>query len=106
MLFERNNKKKSNNKKVLIIESIILRLQCKYLALAVRFATKRYIGEYDCTIERVYKVDSFLDASWEITDPPGYLPPPSELKLRFADAIVLVYSVSDRVSFDETSRLR
>lgn len=51
-------------------------------------------------------MDSFLDAAWEITDPPGYLPPPSELKLRWADAIVLVYSVSDRVSFDETSRLR
>ncbi|XP_076761743.1 ras-related and estrogen-regulated growth inhibitor [Xylocopa sonorina] len=75
-------------------------------ALAVRFATKRYIGEYDCSIERVYKVDNFLDASWELTDPPGYLPPPTELKLRWADAIVLVYSVSDRVSFDETSRLR
>ncbi|XP_076681213.1 ras-related and estrogen-regulated growth inhibitor [Andrena cerasifolii] len=75
-------------------------------ALAVRFATKRYIGEYDCTTERIYKVDNFLDASWEITDPPGYLPPPTELKLRWADAIVLVYSVSDRVSFDETSRLR
>ena len=74
--------------------------------MAVRFVTKRYIGEYDCTIERIYKVDSFLDASWEITDPPGFLSPPSELKLRWADAIVLVYSVSDRVSFDETSRLR
>nr|XP_012141497.1 PREDICTED: ras-like protein family member 11B isoform X2 [Megachile rotundata] len=75
-------------------------------ALAVRFATKRYIGEYDCTTERMYKVDSFLDATWEISDPPGFLPPPTELKLRWADVIVLVYSVSDRVSFDETSRLR
>ncbi|XP_034188108.1 ras-related and estrogen-regulated growth inhibitor [Osmia lignaria lignaria] len=75
-------------------------------ALAVRFATKRYIGEYDCSTERIYKVDNFLDATWEITDPPGYLPPPTELKLRWADVIILVYSVSDRVSFDETSRLR
>ncbi|XP_076644689.1 ras-related and estrogen-regulated growth inhibitor [Halictus rubicundus] len=75
-------------------------------ALAVRFATKRFIGEYDCSTERIYKVDNFLDASWELTDPPGFLPPPTEFKLRLADAIVLVYSVSDRVSFDETYRLR
>ncbi|XP_078053580.1 ras-related and estrogen-regulated growth inhibitor isoform X2 [Augochlora pura] len=75
-------------------------------ALAVRFATKRFIGEYDCSTERIYKVDNFLDASWELTDPPGFLPPPTEFKLRLADAIILVYSVSDRVSFDETYRLR
>lgn len=75
-------------------------------ALAVRFATKRYIGEYESSTERIYKVDNFLDATWEITDPPGYLPPPTELKLRWADVIILIYSVSDRVSFDETSRLR
>lgn len=75
-------------------------------ALAVRFATKRFIGEYDCTTERIYKVESYLETSWEITDPPGYLPTPTEPKLRWADAIVLIYSVSDRVSFDETSRLR
>ncbi|XP_025159809.1 ras-related and estrogen-regulated growth inhibitor isoform X2 [Harpegnathos saltator] len=75
-------------------------------ALAVRFATKRFIGEYDCTTDRIYRVDSQLGCSWEIADPPGYPAAAAEPKLRWADAIVLVYSVTDRVSFDETSRLR
>lgn len=75
-------------------------------ALAVRFATKRFIGEYDCTTDRIYRVDNHLGSSWEIADPPGYPPSSAEPKLRWADAIVLVYSVTDRVSFDETSRLR
>ncbi|XP_011868160.1 PREDICTED: ras-related and estrogen-regulated growth inhibitor [Vollenhovia emeryi] len=75
-------------------------------ALAVRFATKRFIGEYDCTTDRIYRVDNHLGSSWEIADPPGYPPASAEPKLRWADAIILVYSVTDRVSFDETSHLR
>ncbi|XP_066591977.1 ras-related and estrogen-regulated growth inhibitor [Prorops nasuta] len=75
-------------------------------ALAVRFATKRFIGEYDGSTERIYKVENILGSSWEITDPPGLPSAVAEPKLRWADAIVLVYSVTDRVSFDETSRLR
>lgn len=75
-------------------------------ALAVRFATKRFIGEYDCTTDRIYRVDNHLGSSWEIADPPGNPPASVEPKLRWADVIVLVYSVTDRVSFDETSRLR
>lgn len=72
----------------------------------MRFATKRFIGEYDCTTDRIYRVDNHLGSSWEIADPPGYPASSAEPKLRWADAIVLVYSVTDRVSFDETSRLR
>lgn len=75
-------------------------------ALAVRFATKRFIGEYDCSTDRIYRVDNHLGSSWEIADPPGSPPTSAEPKLRWADVIVLVYSVTDRVSFDETSRLR
>ncbi|GAB1859863.1 small monomeric GTPase [Camponotus japonicus] len=75
-------------------------------ALAVRFATKRFIGEYDCSTDRIYRVDNHLGSSWEIADPPGSPPTSAEPKLRWADAIVLVYSVTDRVSFDETSHLR
>ncbi|XP_046748082.1 ras-related and estrogen-regulated growth inhibitor-like protein [Diprion similis] len=75
-------------------------------ALAVRFATRRFIGEYDCTTERIYKFTDAATGSWEIADPSGYPPAPTEPKLRWADAILIVYSISDRVSFDETSRLR
>lgn len=72
----------------------------------MRFATRRFIGEYDCTTDRIYRIDNHLGSSWEIADPPGYPPIAVEPKLRWADAIVLVYSVTDRVSFDETSHLR
>lgn len=72
----------------------------------MRFATKRFIGEYDCTTDRIYRVDNQLGCSWEIADPPGYPAASAEPKLRWADAIVLVYSVTDRISFEETSRLR
>ncbi|XP_025992628.1 ras-related and estrogen-regulated growth inhibitor [Solenopsis invicta] len=75
-------------------------------ALAVRFATKRFIGEYDCTTDRIYRVDHHLGFSWEIADPPGYPLSFTEPKLRWADVIIIVYSVTDRVSFDETSHLR
>lgn len=73
----------------------------------MRFATRRYIGEYDCTAERLYRVDGPLAMSWELADSPGNpAKAPSESRLRWADAVLLVYSVTDRVSFDETWRLR
>ncbi|KAG5341156.1 RERGL protein, partial [Acromyrmex charruanus] len=65
-------------------------------ALAVRFATKRFIGEYDCTTDRIYRVDNHLGSSWEIADPPGNPPASVDPKLRWADVIVIVYSVTDR----------
>ncbi|XP_014207514.1 ras-related and estrogen-regulated growth inhibitor-like [Copidosoma floridanum] len=75
-------------------------------AIAVRFASRRFIGEYERGAERMYRVEDHL-ASWEIVDPPGELTrAPTESRLRWADAVVLVYSVTDRVSFDETWRLR
>ena len=78
---------------------------CVPAAIAVRFASKRFIGEYDSSVERVYRVDGA--ASWEIVDPPAESGHgPSESRLRWADAVLLVYSVADRVSFDETWRLR
>jgi len=72
----------------------------------VRFATKRFIGEYDCSTDRIYRVDNHLGSSWEIADPSGHPLSSAEPKLRWADAIILVYSITDRVSFDETSHLR
>ncbi|KAJ8675975.1 hypothetical protein QAD02_011761 [Eretmocerus hayati] len=76
-------------------------------AIAVRFATRRYIGEYDSSQERIYRIEGTLGSSWEIADPPGDTSlPPNESRLRWADAVLLIYSVTDRVSFDEVWRLR
>ncbi|TSK34765.1 Ras-related and estrogen-regulated growth inhibitor-like protein [Bagarius yarrelli] len=76
-------------------------------ALTVRFLTKRFIGEYG-NIESVYshveKIDR-RDISFNIWD--SLYPQScessesvSEEQLRWADGIVLVYSICDRASFE------
>ena len=74
----------------------------------MRFATRRFIGEYDRAHEYVYRVDDEAPHfGWEIADPPDESTRgPCESRLRWADACLLVYSVTDRVSFDEIWRLR
>uniref|UniRef100_A0ABD2XLV8 small monomeric GTPase n=1 Tax=Trichogramma kaykai TaxID=54128 RepID=A0ABD2XLV8_9HYME len=77
----------------------------------VRFASRRFIGEYDCSQERRYRVDNRLSCSWELVDPPGNDPGNIQRALLggggdWPDAVLLCYSVADRVSFDETWRLR
>ncbi|XP_014222394.1 ras-related and estrogen-regulated growth inhibitor-like [Trichogramma pretiosum] len=80
-------------------------------AIAVRFASRRFIGEYDCSQERRYRVENRLSCSWELVDPPGNDPGNIQRALLggggdWPDAVLLCYSVADRVSFDETWRLR
>ncbi|GFN93748.1 ras-related and estrogen-regulated growth inhibitor [Plakobranchus ocellatus] len=79
-------------------------------AFSVRFITKRYIGEYDPLLERIYTcqrtiMDSTVDI--EIWDTAG-INENSKLKehIRWADAIILMYAVTDRCSFNECSRLK
>ncbi|XP_005103096.1 ras-related and estrogen-regulated growth inhibitor [Aplysia californica] len=79
-------------------------------ALAVRFVTRRYIGEYDPFLERVYNCQRSIQGNmvdFEVLDTAG-LNENSKLKehIRWADAIVLMYDVTDRCSFIECSRLK
>ncbi|XP_037960101.1 ras-related and estrogen-regulated growth inhibitor [Teleopsis dalmanni] len=82
-------------------------------ALVVRFITRRFIGEYDNT-EKMYTYNTMLDnelVQFDILDAAGQ---PSididcialESNIRWADAFILIYSVTDKCSFDECNRLK
>uniref|UniRef100_A0A1B6E4F6 small monomeric GTPase n=1 Tax=Clastoptera arizonana TaxID=38151 RepID=A0A1B6E4F6_9HEMI len=82
-------------------------------ALVVRFITRRYIGEYDPTLEKVYTFHTVIDNEmvyFEILDTAGE-PHESEClaleaNIRWAEAFILMYSVTDKCSFDECNRLK
>ena len=106
-----------------------------FLAMVVRFITKRFIGEYDSQ-ERIYNFNTVIDnetVNFEILDSCGinnqvgfltifmwnfYLKKISypkeseslinqfETNIRWGDAFILVYSVTDKCSFEEVNRLK
>ncbi|XP_050293988.1 ras-related and estrogen-regulated growth inhibitor isoform X2 [Anthonomus grandis grandis] len=81
--------------------------------MVVRFITKRYIGEYDPTLEKVYNFHTVIDNEmvyFEILDTAGQPPDTDclslEANIRWAEAFILMYSVTDKCSFDECYRLK
>ncbi|XP_064594621.1 ras-related and estrogen-regulated growth inhibitor-like [Liolophura sinensis] len=80
-------------------------------ALTVRFLTRRFIGDYDpLWVQKVYTCTRCVDGetiTFEILDTVGVEESPKlEEKIRWADAFLLIYSVTDRLSFDECVRLK
>ncbi|XP_069764721.1 ras-related and estrogen-regulated growth inhibitor-like isoform X2 [Narcine bancroftii] len=80
-------------------------------AITVRFITKRFIGEYDPTLETIYRHVSTVDGEcvqFEILDTAGQEENTMliEEKIKWAEGFIIVYSVTDRCSFDEVLRLR
>merc|ERR1711990_224033 len=74
-------------------------------ALVVRFLTKRYIGEYDHQSDTRYKNEVLVDGDpviFEICDtcPTSLEDLPSPDTLNWADGVVLVYSITERGSFN------
>lgn len=82
-------------------------------ALTVRFVTNKFIGDYDPFYENMYTTNSVIDndeIAFEILDP-ARTPDESECvgmdaNIRWADAFILMYSVTDKCSFDECNRLK
>ncbi|XP_017774161.1 PREDICTED: ras-related and estrogen-regulated growth inhibitor [Nicrophorus vespilloides] len=82
-------------------------------AMVVRFITRRYIGEYDPTLEKVYTFHTVIDNEmvyFDILDTAGQ-PHENEsvtfeANIRWAEAFILMYSVTDKCSFDECYRLK
>lgn len=74
-------------------------------ALVVRYLTKRFIWEYDPTLECTYKHHSIVDDEpvvMEILDTAGQDETINrEGSVRWADGFVLVYAINDRQSFDD-----
>ncbi|XP_039259435.1 uncharacterized protein LOC120335881 [Styela clava] len=80
-------------------------------AMSVRFVTKRFIGEYDPTLENIYQhyvVVGGTPVLFEIMDTAGQ--EENELmmeeKIRWADAFILVYAINDQTSFEELPRFK
>ncbi|KAK3097231.1 hypothetical protein FSP39_007826 [Pinctada imbricata] len=75
-------------------------------ALTVRYLTRRFIGDYDSEMEAVYTHNTvldgksltvhILDTAWQ-----GDGTEIKEDQILWADAIVLVYSITDRTSFEK-----
>ncbi|KAL3280412.1 hypothetical protein HHI36_017894 [Cryptolaemus montrouzieri] len=82
-------------------------------AMVVRFITRRYIGEYDPSLEKVYTFHTVIDNEmvyFDILDTAGQ-PHENEClaleaNIRWAEAFILMYSVTDKCSFDECYRLK
>ncbi|XP_070539785.1 ras-related and estrogen-regulated growth inhibitor-like [Ptychodera flava] len=80
-------------------------------ALAVRFITKRFIGEYDPTLESTYQFRTFVDSDpvdFEILDTAGQEENATitQAQIKWADAFIIVYSVTDKCSYDEILRIK
>ncbi|KAK7494758.1 hypothetical protein BaRGS_00013885 [Batillaria attramentaria] len=78
-------------------------------ALTVRFLTRRFIGDYDPNLEKTYTCTRCvmgINVDFEILDTAGQNEN-SKLKqhIKWSDAVILVYSVTDRCSFNAVRRL-
>lgn len=79
-------------------------------AIAVRFLTKRFIGEYDSSQDSTYQFNSTIDeeqVNLEIIDPGPESRNEQTVGNRaiWADGLILVYSITDRKSFEEIQHL-
>ncbi|XP_046546559.1 ras-related and estrogen-regulated growth inhibitor-like [Haliotis rubra] len=79
-------------------------------AFAVRYITRRYIGDYDANKEMMYthKIAAPRDElTLEILDTASLMTEETlEKHLRWGDGFVLLYSVTDRQSFQEATKLK
>ncbi|XP_047231230.1 ras-like protein family member 11B [Girardinichthys multiradiatus] len=85
-------------------------------ALVVRFLTKRFIGDYERNAGNLYSREVQVDGDQvtiQVQDTPGAemtdngisLPDHVTCSIQWADAVVLVYSVTDRRSFELIDQL-
>lgn len=79
-------------------------------AFIVRYLTRRFIGEYDPNLEKVYTNSRTIDGDMimlEILDTARQEECLMlEQNIKWAEAYVLMYAVTDRCSFNECSRLK
>ncbi|XP_037047591.1 ras-related and estrogen-regulated growth inhibitor isoform X2 [Bradysia coprophila] len=80
--------------------------------MIVRFITKRFIGDYDPNAPKSYAFRYHVDNEeifFQLIDGSGLPDKPEhmlEADLKRADAFILMYSVTDKCSFDDTNRLK
>ncbi|XP_069618840.1 ras-related and estrogen-regulated growth inhibitor [Ranitomeya imitator] len=74
-------------------------------ALLVRFLTKRFIWEYDPTLESTYRHQTTIDdeaVTMELLDTAGQEDPlQREGHIRWGEGFIIVYDITDRGSFED-----
>ncbi|MBN3303725.1 ras-related and estrogen-regulated growth inhibitor [Amia ocellicauda] len=93
---------------------VLGRDNCGKTALCVRFVTKRFIGEYDHKKEVTYRCRKVVDkeaVDLEILDTAnkkcvGVAANSLETSIKWGDGFLIMYSVTDRGSFEAVSRLK
>lgn len=74
-------------------------------ALLVRFLTKRFIWEYDPTLESTYRHQTTIDdeaVAMELLDTAGQEDPlQREGHIRWGEGFIIVYDITDRGSFED-----
>ncbi|XP_030622770.1 ras-related and estrogen-regulated growth inhibitor [Chanos chanos] len=92
---------------------VLGRDNCGKTAMCVRFLTKRFIGEYDHKKEVTYRCLKTIDKELidlEILDTVNKCVGPAatslESSIKWGDGFLIMYSVTDRGSFEAVSRLK
>ncbi|KAK3098456.1 hypothetical protein FSP39_019613 [Pinctada imbricata] len=76
-------------------------------AFAVRYITKRYIGDYDSNKEMLYTYKPREELTLEIMDTASLVSSEeTEKHYRWGDGFVLMYSITDRQSFLDASAMK
>ncbi|XP_064628939.1 ras-related and estrogen-regulated growth inhibitor-like [Lineus longissimus] len=80
-------------------------------AITVRFLTKRFIGEYDQTIENKYRHNTMIDNETVLIEVIDTCSKPESLSIkedniRWGDAFMIIYSITGRKGFDQVNEFR
>ncbi|XP_067105691.1 ras-related and estrogen-regulated growth inhibitor [Osmerus mordax] len=107
---ESSQPRKMNRAKLVVLG----RDNCGKTALCVRFITRRFIGEYDHKKEVTYRCRKTVDnepIDVEMLDTAnkecvGSTGSSLESSIRWGDGFLIIYSITDRSSFEAVSRLK
>ncbi|XP_046898384.1 ras-related and estrogen-regulated growth inhibitor [Hypomesus transpacificus] len=108
---ESSQPRKMNRAKLVVLG----RDNCGKTALCVRFITRRFIGEYDHKKEVTYRCRKTVDSEpidLEMLDTAnkqecvGSTGSSLESSIRWGDGFLIIYSITDRSSFEAVSRLK
>uniref|UniRef100_A0A3Q1J7Z8 small monomeric GTPase n=1 Tax=Anabas testudineus TaxID=64144 RepID=A0A3Q1J7Z8_ANATE len=103
-----------NPDKLHVFNHKLTSIHLNYIALCVRFITKRFIGEYDHKKEVTYRCSRVIDqetVDLEILDIANKVNTvisvaSLESSIRWADGFLLLYSITQRFTFLEVPRLK
>ncbi|KAK3738836.1 hypothetical protein QZH41_004377 [Actinostola sp. cb2023] len=94
---------------MILILNVTFTKNLKMLALTVRFMTRRFIGEYDRTLESTYRHMLQIENEDVLVDIMDTAGENTDVKIRRStrrgDLFIILYSIVDRSSFDEAQSI-